>query len=162
MTDYKDINNKNEEENFDEINDKNLKEVEVIDTYAEPKNVSNFVTINLDGISRGIDIIEKYSTEDLKKLLKNSENLQNNNFKLFENIIEKIEHISEEKIKLILEYMDKNIKEEHEHARKVQQENNKHDEAMADKLLIAGISAAIFFGGILLYNADNNDSNKLE
>lgn len=98
-------------------------------------------------------------------MLENSKNLQDNNIKFFEKIIEEAKDLDLEKIKLILEYMDKNTKEAHEHVRKVQQENNWHQEAMVDKVLNAVGIVACFFGmlaAILLVSNNDDDNNKLK
>ena len=168
MTDSKETNNENKEENFDETNNENVKDAEIVNLSNQSKGLSNSVNLNINfsDISRAITIIKQSSIEELKNILENSKNLQDNNFQSIKKMIEEAKDLDLEKIKFILEYMDNNTKEEHEHARKVQQENNRHDEEMADKVLAGGIIALVIsgiFAWILSSNSDNNDNgNKLK
>lgn len=160
MTDNENINE--EKQNLDETNDENVRDTEIVNLGSKPKNPSNSIDINLEGISKGFDIIAKSSPEKLKNILENSRNSQDNHFKLLEEMINKA--IPKENIELIVEFskqMQENTKEEHEHARKVQQEDNRHDEAMADKWLtsIGIIAGAILVGAFLSSNDNNNGNN---
>lgn len=162
MTDNENINNE-EEQNSNEKDDENVRDPEIVNSGSQSKNFPNSVNfnINLGDISRIIAIIKQYSTEDLKNLLENSRNLQNNNRELFEKTIEEAKDLPLEKINLILEYIDKNTKEENEHVRKVQQENNRYNEAMANKCLIflAIIGGAILVGNYLSSDDSDNGNN---
>ena len=151
-----------------ETNNENVKDAEIMNPSNQSKELSNSINLNINfsDISQAIAIIKGCSIEDLKNILENSKYLQDNNFQSINKIIEEAKDLDLEKIELILEYIDKNTKEEHEHARKVQQENNRHDEAMTDRLLAAVLiiiaAAGVILGGMSLFNDNNDDSNKLK